>query len=307
MSTNNTPNPNSITGTPSSNKLNPFPKIGIDSYSYHRLFGEYYEGLQIDIGQRISIWDFLERASAYGVAGVSLESCFFSDFSDEFVNRLRNELDRRSLERVWAWGHPNGLHSGRDKAAAEDLARHLAFARRIGASVMRICGGGRRTRPSSWNEHKNLLIPMLTHLLEHAERQGVVMAIENHIDFLADELVELITAIDSKFLRVCLDTGNALRMLEDPLDVVAKLAPFAAATHIKDVAAHRGDPKTFSFWPSVPLGQGIVDLPKVIELLHRAGYQGFLALEIDYLHPAYEPEEEAISLSLEYLRTLMAS
>jgi sugar phosphate isomerase/epimerase len=143
--------------------------------------------------------------------------------------------------------------------------------------------------------------------LENAERQGVIMAIENHLDLLADELVELITTIDSKFLRVCLDTGNALRMLEDPLDVVAKLAPFAAATHIKDVAAHRGDPKTFGFWPSVPLGDGLIDLPKVLENLQRAGYQGLLALEIDYLHPAYGQEEEAIKLSLEYLQTLVAA
>jgi 3-oxoisoapionate decarboxylase len=132
------------------------------------------------------------------------------------------------------------------------------------------------------------------------------MAVENHIDFLADELVELITLIDSEWLRVCLDTGNPLRMLEDPSEVAAKLAPLAAATHIKDVAAHRGDPKTFGFWPSVPLGKGLVDLPEVIDHLNRAGYQGLLALEIDYLHPDYGTEENAIRQSLEYLRTLVA-
>jgi sugar phosphate isomerase/epimerase len=280
-------------------------KIGIDSYCYHRWFGDYYKGLQVDPGERITLWDFLDRASAYGAAGVSLESYFFPGIDDAFLDRLRSELDRRGLDRVWAWGHPHGLHSGRDKAAAEDLTRHLGFARRIGASVMRICCGGRMTRPSSWDEHKRLLTPMLTHLLEHAERQGVVMAIENHIDFLADELVELIMSIDSKWLRVCLDTGNALRILEDPSEVVAKLAPFAAATHIKDVTAHRGDPKTFAFWPSVPLGQGLVDLPGVLERLQAAGYQGLLALEIDYLHPDYGQEDDAIQRSLDYLRTLI--
>lgn len=281
-------------------------KIGIDSYSYHRWFGEYYKGLQVDPGERMSIWDFLDRASAYGVAGVSLESCFFQDLSDAFIDRLRDELDRRGLERVWAWGHPSGLHSGRDETAAEDLARHLVFARRVGASVMRICCGGRMTRPPSWEEHKRLLVPMLKRLLEPAERQGVVMAIEYHIDFLADELAELITLINSKWLRVCLDTGNPLRMLEDPSEVTAKLAPFSAATHIKDVVAHRGDPKTFGFWPSVPIGKGLVDLPFVLECLSREGYQGILALEIDYLHPDYGTEEEAIRQSLEYLRACTA-
>ena len=46
-------------------------KIGIDSYSYHRWFGEYYKGLQVDPCERISIWDFLDRASAYGLSRAS--------------------------------------------------------------------------------------------------------------------------------------------------------------------------------------------------------------------------------------------
>jgi hypothetical protein len=152
---------------------------------------------------------------------------------------------------------------------------------------MRICCGGRRTRPASWAEHKANLLPMLREVVGPAEEHGVVLAIENHIDMFADELVEIITTIDSPYLGVCLDTANNLRMIEDPMMAIAKLAPFARASHIKDVTAKRGNPREFSFWPSVPLGRGLIDIPETFRLLRAQNYDGLLALEIDYLHPDY--------------------
>ena len=130
-------------------------------------------------------------------------------------------LDEYGLERVWAWGHPNGLRSGTDRAAARDLVAHLAHARAIGASVMRIVGGSWRTRPASYALHKRRLAGMLKKLLPAAQDHGVVMAIENHIDLTADQMVDLIATIDSPWLGVCLDTGNNLRLHEDPLVVAA--------------------------------------------------------------------------------------
>lgn len=284
-------------------------KIGIDSYTYHRFFGEWYAGLQEDPGKRMSVFDFLDRAKVHGVEGVSLESCFLAD-DDRSVDMLRDALDARGLERVWAWGHPSGLQSGKaPPEAAGDLVKHLGVARRVGAKVMRICGGGRRTRPERWDEHKRGLVAQLRPLVDAAEAHGVVMAIENHIDLLADEMVELMEAIDSPWLGVCYDTANNLRMLEDPVVVARKLAPYARATHVKDVTAQKGDPKTFAFWPSVPLGRGLIDLPEVLARLNDAKFDGLLALEIDYLAPAYvaDGEEAAVGASLAFLRDTVAA
>jgi sugar phosphate isomerase/epimerase len=131
------------------------------------------------------------------------------------------------------------------------------------------------------------------------------MAMENHIDILADEMVDLMTTIDSPWLGVCLDTANNLRLFEDPVVVAEKLAPFTRATHVKDLTAFRGNPKEFSFWPSVPLGEGVIDLPAIVRTLRRAKYRGLLAFEIDYLHPDYGDEEPAVAKSLKYLRSLI--
>jgi sugar phosphate isomerase/epimerase len=277
-------------------------KIGIDSYCYHRYFGEVYPGLQQAPKRTMTVWDFLKRARQLGVAGVSLESCYFPECDERFLGRLRDTLDAYGMERVWAWGHPAGLCSGTNRQAARDLVQHLDHARRIGAHVMRIVGGSRKTRPSSFALHKRRLGGMLKKLLPAARDHGIVLAMENHIDLTADEMVDLITTLDSPWLGVCLDTVNNIRMHEDPLVVAEKLAPFARATHIKDVWVRPGDPKDFAFWPSVPLGKGLVDLTKVLGFLRKARYRGLLAIEVDFLHPDFGEEDAAVAASVRYLR-----
>jgi sugar phosphate isomerase/epimerase len=279
-------------------------KLAIDSYTYHRQFGEIYPGLEQDPGTRITMAEFIATAHALGVAGVSIESCFLSTPTPAAVAAIRSQLQALDLECVWAWGHSGGLGSGRQPEKLADLQRHTAVAAAVGARVMRICCGGRRTRIDDWTEHKALLVPLLREALAHARDHGVVLAIENHIDLLADELVDLVETLDSPWLGVCLDTANNLRMLEDPGVAIEKLAPYARATHVKDVTARGGNPRDFAFWPSVPLGRGLIDIPRAVDDLRRHGYDGLLALEIDYLCPEFPDHAKAVRDSLDYLRAL---
>jgi sugar phosphate isomerase/epimerase len=281
-------------------------KLAIDSYCYHRYFGEVYPAIQTAPQRTMTVWDFLGRAQELGVSGVSLEACFLPLEDAGFLDRLRAALDEKKLDRVWAWGHPDGLCSGSDRSAARDLVRNLDYAERIGAKVMRIVGGSRRTRPERWPVHKRRLSRILAKPVKAAEDRGIVLAIENHIDLLAEQMVDLLTTINSPALGVCLDTANNLRLFEDPVVVARALAPWARATHVKDLGTLRGDPKEFSFWPSVPLGKGLVDIPAVLNLLRQANYQGLLAIEVDFLHPDYGDEDQTVAASVDYLRSLVA-
>ncbi len=280
-------------------------KIGIDSYSYHRYFGEVYPKIQKRAPRKRSVWWFLERARELGVDGVSLESCFLEPLSSRLARRLRRYLDEHGLECVWAWGHPTGLKSGTDRAALAELIEHIAVARELGARVMRIVGGSRFTTPPSWSQHKRKLVAALRRAVRAAEQADVVLALENHIDLTADQMLEVLDAVGSPYLGVCLDTANNIRMFEDPIEVVRKLAPWARATHLKDVKPWRGSPREFSFWASVPLGEGIIGIADVVRLLKQARYSGLLAIEIDFLHPDYVDEDEAVARSVAYLRELL--
>lgn len=281
-------------------------KIGIDSYCYHRYFGDVYAERQALPARRWTIWDFLRAAMRLGVDGVSLEACYLPT-EETFLARLRDRLDHHGLERVWAWGHPVGLKSGTDREAECDLVRHLAIARRLGAGVMRIVGGSRRTRPASWPRHRRQLVSALKRCLPAARDQNVVLAIENHTDLLADELIQVLDDAASPWLGVCLDTGNNLRMFEDPVEVAEKLAPWTRATHVKDLAALGGNPRDFFFWPSVPLGRGLIDVAAIVALLHKHRYLGLLAIEVDYLDPRRGDEHAAVKASVRYLRGLLRS
>lgn len=170
---------------------------------------------------------------------------------------------------------------------------------------MRICAGGRRTRIEPWDRHRRLLVPLLEEAADFAAQRGVELAVENHADLLVPELLELLELVESPNLGVCLDTANNLRMLEDPTRAIAELAPHAKAVHLKDIQAFKGAPTQFGFWPSVPLGTGLIDIPAALHELHSNSYTGLLALEIDYLHPKYGVEDEAIAWSLQYLRSLL--
>ena len=62
-------------------------KIGIDSYCYHRYFGEVYD-FQQNPGKRITFDQFLKRSSELGVDVVSLETCFFPENEKDFLKKF---------------------------------------------------------------------------------------------------------------------------------------------------------------------------------------------------------------------------
>ena len=97
-----------------------------------------------------------------------------------------------------------------------------------------------------------------------ARKHKVKLAVENHKDWRAPELVSLLQMVDSEWLGVTLDFGNSIALLEDPMDVVNTLAPFVMSTHVKDMAVK---PYEEGFLLSgVPIGTGILDLPAIVKI-----------------------------------------
>ena len=283
-------------------------RVGVDSYCFHRYFGEAYEGLEREAAVTWDVYDFLDYVHSIGVRSVSLETCFMPALDEAFLDALRERLDDGGFERVLAWGHPVGLEGGTNRGALEDLRGYIPRARRLGADIMRIVCGSRRTRDAPREPQIRMLTDWLRDVCGTAEDYGVTLAVENHIDFTSGELLRIIDGVNSAYLKVNLDTGNMLRVFEDPVEGARRLAPYAVATHVKDIAVDRGSPQAFSFWPACPLGQGIVDIPAVVKELDRAGYQGALTVEIDLVHPKWAnlPEETLVRESVAYLRQVLA-
>jgi len=253
--------------------------------------------------------DFLAFAKKLDVDGVSLESCFFPSFDKAWFADLKGQLDDYGFDRVYAWGHPDGLEAGKNRAAFDDMITQIPNARLIGAPVMRVVASSLMFRFEPHGPQIDILVDWFKEAVKVAEEYDVKLAVENHIDYTADECVELLDRVCSPYLGLNLDTGNFLRLLDDPVEGAKKLANRVYATHIKDLKPVKGlDAREWYFFSSTPVGEGLVDNQKLAQILYDANYQGFLAVETDSLHPDYENLEHwAVEQSIKELKRIAAS
>jgi len=286
-------------------------KVGIDSYSFHRYFGEVYPDLQIDPGVRWDMaTDFVDFARTQNVDEVAVESCFFPVHDPGYCRELGARLDDANLPRVVGWGHPDGFHGGRDEQALEDLKRTIPMVPLIGTRTMRIVTSSMLYVNEPHEPQVRNSIRMLKEAIEVAREHGVTLAIENHIDFTSEEILQIVEGVGDEHLKVNFDTGNALRLFEDPVEAATRLAPYVVSTHTKDITVHRGGTpmERFTWWPSCPVGKGLVDIPALARVLDEAGYEGSLAVELDLVAAPYNerPETELVAESVEFLKSVAA-
>ncbi len=277
-------------------------RVGIDTYSYHRFFGEIRDG-ESDPGIRWTTWNFLDRSIELAVDGVSLETCYLNLDEPGFVPRLTERLDEAGLERILAWGHPGGLEVGKSEAKVEDLLRTLDHAETIESSLMRIVLG----TYTHWQQEPEpdsiqRLVPIIRDLCREAAERGIALAIETHCVISVDGLRELIERVGSDNLGVVLDTANVVRVGSDLVEATKRLAPYTRMLHIKDLdlaEASFGNPG--GWWPCVPLGQGDLDLTSALDVLREANFDALACVEMATL-PEGIDEDTAVADGVVWLR-----
>ncbi|MHB1254103.1 MAG: sugar phosphate isomerase/epimerase family protein [Candidatus Humimicrobiaceae bacterium] len=280
-------------------------KIGIDSYCYHKFFGEVYP-MEEAPKNPMSIEDFLNRAGELKVDGVSLETCFIPSFDESYLKKVKELIDKYNFDVVVAWGHPDGLEGGKYEPGVWEIIDQLKTCKILGTRVMRIVGSSLKYRYDPHEPQLKKIAKMMRKVVKLAEENGVKIAMENHLDFTIDEIADLVSKIDSTYFGVCFDAGNCLRNGDDPVYGVKTLNKSIYATHIKDVEPVYGcDPKEWYFFSSTPVGKGIINFPAVVNELKKVGYKGYLAVEIDNLHSKYNGEvDKAVVQSVEYLKNI---
>ena len=279
-------------------------KVGIDSYCYHRFFGEVYDN-QKKPDRTMTYEDFLTRAVELKVDGVSLETCFFASLDDSYLKKLKEIIDQGNLEVVVAWGHPKGFEGGNNPGAVEDMKKMFNVCQILGAKVMRVVGSSLDYRNEPHQPQLEKLSKIFKECVKTAEDEGVRLAMENHFDFTTDEFLQLVGDVNSEYFGVTFDTGNALRIGDDPVDSARRLAKHIYATHTKDVAPlYGGNPQDWFFFACCPVGQGVINFPALVDELEKGDYQGLFAIELDYMDPKYKDEDWSVEKSVKYLQKL---
>ena len=227
--------------------------------------------------------NFLEHCHRLGAGGIQVG---LGTRDETYTSKLRRQAEAYEMFIEGIADLPG------DQAGVERFEAQVRTAKRAGAKVIRaVIIPGRRYETFDSAEQFRRSADRGRRSVELAEpvatREGIRLAIENHKDQRVGEMLNLLKHLDSQYVGVCVDTGNSIALLEDPLEVVRAYAPWATSSHLKDMAvAEYEDGFLLS---EVPLGEGILNLPEMIGLLRRARPEILFTLEMITRDPLKVP------------------
>ena len=132
----------------------------------------------------------------------------------------------------------------------------------------------------------------LTEVAEHVRRQGLRLAYHHHIGTVVEteEEIDHLMEAAGETVGLLLDTGHCVYGGGEPLDVLKRHRGRVRYLHLKDARetelrhVRTSDVSMAEAWKRgvfCPLGEGVVDFPRVIETLRGGGYTGWLIVEQD--------------------------
>ncbi len=169
----------------------------------------------------------------------------------------------------------------------DKLAEALELGARLSAGTVRTVvggakiGGDRRPLAGRWQSFLEEVLTGLQEATKIAERVSVNLAVENHQDLASEELLWLCESIGSQRFGITLDTGNPLATAEEPLDFARRMAPYVKNVHLKDYWIYLSE-EGYRL-ARCPLGQGVINLPALFEILAKDSPNVTMSIELGAL------------------------
>jgi sugar phosphate isomerase/epimerase len=246
-------------------------RLGFDTYSV-RAFKwkdiqliDYAAGLKLDTIQLSSLGDYESLEPAH-------------------LQKVRDHAERAGL------GLDGGIGcicpiskswSAKEGTPQEYIVRGLTTCKAVGATAMRCFMGSQNDRRSGRpiEEFMDATIKVLRSVRTRAQDLNVKIAVENHAgDMQAREVRTIIEEAGKDFVGSCLDTGNPMWVVENPLVTIEVLGPYAVTTHVRDSAVFEHPRGAAAQW--VALGDGSVDFPGLLAIYQKLCPKAAMQLEI---------------------------
>lgn len=158
------------------------------------------------------------------------------------------------------------IETGARGLTSEHLERYIAISRAVDARFLRFVIDATGFEPSL-----GTVAETIRGALPALRAARLVLGIENHDRFTSASLRQLVEAIASEQVGICLDTANSLGAGEGIGEVLAQLAPVCVNLHVKDFAIERL-PYLMGFTVTGrSLRQGMLPLDQVIRSVARHG------------------------------------
>jgi len=226
-------------------------------------------------------YEFLEHCHAIGAGGIQAS---LSSLEPAYLSKLRARAEQLGMYIEVMGPLPRG--------GTEQFEAVLRATKEVGGLCLRsACLGGRRYETfntlADWKKFVADSHTAIERAVPLAEKHRVRFALENHKDWTTEEFLALLNKFKSEYLGVCVDTGNNMALLDDSMELVEALAPYAFSTHIKDMGVALY--KDGFLLSEVPLGEGMLDLKKIVAVIQKAHPEVKMSLEMITRNPLEVP------------------
>lgn len=228
----------------------------------------------------------LEYAARLGVDNVQFsERGFLDSLEVGYLHELRARADELHLSievGMRSFDRFSSMFDASLGSGKQQLVEMIDVAVACRSPVVRCFLGGvaERLGPPPIDQHLEECVRVLRAVVPYAQTHGVKIAVENHggVDLLARELRDLVAAVGSDYVGVCLDTGNPTYAAEDPLLTSEVLAPYTLTTQVRDTRVWATEHGAMAQW--VPIGEGNVGIEAVIDYLAAHAHSAPINLEV---------------------------
>jgi sugar phosphate isomerase/epimerase len=242
---------------------------------------------------KMDLFQFVDLAADLHVDAVELTSYYFPEnVTADYLHRLKQHafvlgLDVSGTSVMNDFCLPPGPETDHEIAHVKSWIDHAA---ELDAPFVRILSGN-WIQGTPDDELEKRVIDRIGQLLPHAEKRGVMLALENHgggVTTTPDNLLRIVRAIPGPAFGVNLDTGNFHGI--DPYAEIAEVMPYSVNVQVKTEIRRKGKSKEDA------------DLAKVVEIMRHARYSGYVVLE----YTAPEDAMAAVPRYVKQLRSLIA-
>jgi 3-oxoisoapionate decarboxylase len=202
-------------------------------------------------------------------AALKVDVVLFSDLdvyeshSDAYLKEIKSKASGLGIEIHAGTGSicpSSNTFNKRFGTAEEHLTLTIRVAKALGSPVARCYQGNAEDRKSQGGIMARIqdTAKVCKSVRQRALDAGVKIAIENHAgDMQAWELVTLVEEAGRDYVGVTMDSGNATWTLEDPMQNLEILGPYAATTGIRDSAVWESPEGAWVQWTA--MGEGDID------------------------------------------------
>jgi sugar phosphate isomerase/epimerase len=220
----------------------------------------------------MSIEDMLDFCARTGFEGVDLTGYYFPGYPaappDSYIFKIKRKAFRLGIDlgctgvkNDFSWSDPE-----KRKLEKKLVKDWVIVAEKLGAPGVRIFAGTLSKESFKWEERAKWIVEDVRECADFAGEHGVMLALQNHNDFIktATDVERMMTMINHEWVGLMLDIGSYHS--PDPYKDIEVTAKHAITWQMKE--------KVF-----VNETQVDTDYKKIIDIVRKCGYRGYLPLE----------------------------